>query len=87
MRTIKNFLAAAILLSAISATIYGGDIGTPGSSVPPPTPAPSSDIVTPGIQPPTPGDIGTPGCLTLGDKDTSSELLTEALLAIISVFR
>lgn len=42
MKTIKTFLAASMLLCAISSSIYAGDIGTPGYTT-------CGDIGTPGV--------------------------------------
>jgi hypothetical protein len=61
MKTVKPIMAAAILSLVLNIPAYAGDIHTPGYT----DPQISGDIDTPGDPSTDPGDIHTPGLVTI----------------------
>jgi hypothetical protein len=63
MKSVKPLCTAAIVALALSVPAYAGEISSPGSPNPSPTPASSTapgDIHIPGAAPTAPGDVGFP---------------------------
>lgn len=52
MKQLKSLVLSATLICALSAVVYGGDMGSPGVST-------SGDMGSPGVT--TSGDMGSPG--------------------------
>ncbi len=64
MKSVKAIFAAAIVALALSVPAYAGEISSPGSPSPDPTPSDTSsapgDVHIPGAPSTAPGDVGFP---------------------------
>ena len=81
MKTLKAICTATILALALSVSVYGGDMSTPGS----PAPAPGQ-VSIPGVAPTNPGDIQTPGEASTAPGDIGMPSFADILLALVSMF-
>ena len=80
MKSVKQFVYALLLVSALAANTYAGDLETPGF-VPPPPPPNSLRTVT------TETSEKSETIAVSGDAiDTSDQLFYDALMAMLSLF-
>ena len=81
MKSVKNFVFAALLGSILAVTTFGGEQSTPGYANPTPTPTPelmtTSDSGTGDYVDPDAGNITV---------EASAFLCYEALIALLSVY-
>ena len=82
MKSVKNFVSAALLVFILAFTAFAGDIETPGVYAPPPPPHASvpAGTTTPET---TTTDTEQTGAITV---ETSDYLVLETLKAILSVY-
>lgn len=73
MTTLKRFLAACLILTALSTAAAAGDMDTPRSEPPPPSTTTSTDE-------PTCGDMDTPCAAEEGDSYTVIVYVLEVVL-------
>jgi hypothetical protein len=84
MKNLQQFCGAAVLTLALTLSVLGGEIGTPGITAPPPPPSQQSsvtgDMSTPGAS--VTGEIPFPGMAALNPVADAALSLLQSILSI-----